>query len=594
MRLRTKFLLAMLLISVGLTSMSLLVVRRLVERHLRNQILQDTRNSVVTFRNAQAQREAALQQAAALMANLPILRAMMTSADPMTIQDASADLFRLAAQPAGGKPSADMLVLADREGVVMGIHNTGPEFARRRAHELALASMQRKEQSGWWSGGSRLYEVAMQPIYFGAAGEQHLLGYLFLAHEIDDGVARQLKQVAASDVAFFAGGKGEEMVRSTLPAPLEAELRRQVPAIFSAGGEEFRIGPEPYLVTCVELAERGQDAVHLVVLKSLRDANSFVDSLDRALLGLGLVAVFAGAALVFIMSRTFTRPLDRLVAGVRALARGDYQYPLTVRGRDEVAEVTTAFDRMRTSLQRTQRELLESERLVTIGRMASSISHDLRHHLVAIVANAEYLSDNRRQGERQELYEELRMSAHQMTDMIDSLLELSRPRESLRISEVSIREVIGRAVHTVRANPEFARAQVEVAGSDPYCRVDPGKLQRVLQNLILNACEALGQARDGKVTVGVCAKGGTLELRVSDNGRGIAEPVRATVFDPFVSHGKENGTGLGLTVVQKIVSDHGGEVAVEATSNYGTTILVTIPSAVALNGSGAAAPISAH
>jgi signal transduction histidine kinase len=290
-----------------------------------------------------------------------------------------------------------------------------------------------------------------------------------------------------------------------------------------------------------------------------------------------MVAILAGAALVFVMSRTFTRPLDRLVAGVRALGRGDYEYPLTIRGQDEVAEVTTAFDRMRTSLRQSQRELLESERLVTIGQMASSISHDLRHHLVAIVANAEYLSDSRREAERQELCDELRITAHQMTDMIDSLLELARPRESLRLAEVMIREVIGRAVHTVRAHPEFAHVRVEVTGDDPACYVDPGKLQRMLQNLVINACEAITRQADGKVSIDIRADGETLSLRVTDNGRGINESVRHSAFEPFVSHGKENGTGLGLTVVQKIVSDHGGRVSIETTSSYGTIILVTLP-----------------
>ena len=90
---------------------------------------------------------------------------------------------------------------------------------------------------------------------------------------------------------------------------------------------------------------------------------------------------------MFLISHTITRPLQNLVEGVRALEKGDYDYPLDRRGGDEVAEVTRAFDRMRDSLLKTQQELLEAERLATIGRMASSISHDLRHSLAAIVAS---------------------------------------------------------------------------------------------------------------------------------------------------------------------------------------------------------------
>jgi signal transduction histidine kinase len=69
----------------------------------------------------------------------------------------------------------------------------------------------------------------------------------------------------------------------------------------------------------------------------------------------------------------------------------------------------------------------------------------------------------------------------------------------------------------------------------------------------------------------------TVEIRIADNGRGIPASVRTTLFEPFVSHGKENGTGLGLTVVQKIVQDHGGEVAVERTSHEGTVFRITVP-----------------
>jgi signal transduction histidine kinase len=315
------------------------------------------------------------------------------------------------------------------------------------------------------------------------------------------------------------------------------------------------------------------------VLKSFDQAVAFLGRLNRLLLGLGLLAVLAGSALVFVVSRTFTRPLDSLVAGVRALAAGDYDHPLHVHGNDEVAELTAAFTRMRDSLQQSQRELLEAERLATIGRMASSISHDLRHHLAAIVANAEFLSDVRRSGpERQELYQELRAGVNQMTDLIDSLLEFTRSRESLRRSWVHIEEVLERAIQTVRAYPEFQDVHIDVVHPPSLGEgwFDASKLQRVFQNLLLNACESVG-ARCGRVEVTLTQTPRELEVRVADNGRGVPESVRGRIFEPFVSAGKENGTGLGLTVVQKIVQDHGGEVKMIATSSAGTVFTVRLP-----------------
>ena len=266
------------------------------------------------------------------------------------------------------------------------------------------------------------------------------------------------------------------------------------------------------------------------------------------------------------------------MAGVRALEQGDYAYPLEVRGGDEVAEVTGTFDRMRTSLQRTHRELLDAERLATIGRMASSISHDLRHSLAAMMANAEFLCEsNLTPGQREDLYAEIRVAVDQMTDLIESLLEFSRTRESLRPSYGDVRSAVDRAVQGVKAHPEFQRIRVRIT-SDGLTEgwFDFKKLERALLNLLLNACEAV-PSESGKIEIGLRRVGEKLEIRIEDNGPGIAEAVRERLFDPFVSHGKENGTGMGLTVVQKILQDHGGDVMVEQTTASGTIFRVNVP-----------------
>jgi signal transduction histidine kinase len=428
----------------------------------------------------------------------------------------------------------------------------------------------------WWMAANHLYEVSIQPIYFGAAADNRVLGFVALGYEVDERTARELSQVAASQVAFWYG---PELVRSTLSPADEAEFIRQRRAGRLAGKSgpvELQLGSQPYLVTSVDLAPGTTPQVRLAVLKSLGEANDFLDKLNRLLLGLGLVAVLAGSAIVFVIARTFTRPLDNLVAGVRALARGEYGYPLPARQTGEVAELTTAFVGMRSSLQQSQRELLDAERLATIGRMASSISHDLRHQLAAILANAEFLSERRSEAERQELYEELRAAVSQMTDLIDSLLEFSRPRESLRLSQVRVDDVLERAIQTVRARPEFRSVSVVAEGGGIEGWFDANKLQRALQNLIINACEATDPNR-GKVTVSSRRLADTIAIAVADNGRGVPDHLRARIFEPFVSFGKENGTGLGLTVVHKIVQDHGGEVTVQSTSAAGTTMLVSLP-----------------
>ena len=569
-RLRTKFLLSMVAVSAALTFTTLLVVRHNVQQEVRLGIQRDLQNSVSAFQNFQKQREVTLERSAALLADLPNVRALMTTHDPATIQDASRDLWHLA--------GSDLLLLADSSGKVMALQATPQEITVREGQEFLPTVVSREETRHWWYVEGHLYEVFLQDIYFGPASGRQVLGYLLLGYEIDDRVARELSRVAASEVAFRYE---DSIVRSTLRPAQESELLRVPPRMAAGGspqGEQIRLGEERFLATAVDLPTPGGPALNLWVLKSFDQATAFLRSLNELLLALGLTAVLAGSLLVFLISHTFTRPLENLVAGVRALEQGDYAYPLHARGGDEVAEVTGAFDRMRTNLQKTHRELLDAERLATIGRMASSISHDLRHSLAAVLANAEFLCEsNLTPGQREDLYAEIRIGVNQMTELIESLLEFSRTRESLRPTYGDVRSAVERAVQGVKAHPEFQRVRIRISGEgSTEGWFDFKKLERALLNLLLNACEAV-PAETGKIEIGLRRKGESLEIRIEDNGPGVSEAVRDRLFEPFVSHGKENGTGMGLTVVQKILQDHGGDIAVERTSASGTTFRINIP-----------------
>jgi signal transduction histidine kinase len=186
--------------------------------------------------------------------------------------------------------------------------------------------------------------------------------------------------------------------------------------------------------------------------------------------------------------------------------------------------------------------------------------------------------------QREELYHEVQLAVHRMTELIDSLLEFSRTRASLRPTYGNLRADMDNAVQAVRGNPEFHNARIEIrqrgSAEDWF---DHRKLERVFFNLLLNACEAMPE-RKGRIEIDLTDDGSTIDIRVSDTGRGIPDDIRNTLFEPFVSQGKENGTGLGLTVVHKIVQDHGGEVAIERTSPEGTVFHITLPHPATLHG----------
>ncbi len=568
-RLRTRFLLSMVLITTGLTALSLLVVRHSVRSHVREGIGQDLRNSVTTFQNFQHDREVMLTGSAELVAYLPITRAIMTAHDPATIQDASKDVWQLTA--------SDLLVLVNRNGEVVALHTKSPGFTREAAQQYFDRSLREEDSSHWWFGAHHLYQTFVKPVYFGSKMEGPLLGFLIIGYEIDNRLAREVSKVSASQVAF---SYGDEIVATTL-TPLQAQspgVRALAAGSSQSAPQDVEVGKENFVATSLDLSGEQKPPVRLTVLGSYDQAAQFLDNLNRLLLLLGLTAVLVGSGLVFLISHTFTRPLASLVEGVRALERGDFHHPLDPRGGDEVAELTSAFDRMRASLLKTQQALLESEQLATIGRMASSISHDLRHALAAVVANSEFLCDGRLTStQREELYQEVRTGVNQMTDLIDSLLEFARTRESLNPTYASVVETVRRAMQAVRLHPRHQGTLIEInSNGQTTAWFDARKLERALYNLLLNACEA-APSREGRVQVTIGRTNSAVTIDVADNGPGIAEPIREKLFHPFVSFGKENGTGLGLTVVQKIVQDHGGQVLMERTPDARTVFRITIP-----------------
>ena len=571
MSLKTKFILSLALISALLTWTTLLLVQYRVRLHARDEIAEGLRNSVITFHNLQEQRESMLERSAQLLATLPPLKAVMTSQDEATIQDASATFWNLA--------GSQLFVMADRSGKVAALHTTMPGFTQSEAQKSILRSLGSGESRDWWFGDGRLFQVFLQRIYFGSPEDETPIGILAVGYEIDRKVAADVSRVASSEVAFRYG---KDIVVTTVPGSERTDLAKHLNQPVAAGNKpsEIEIGSEKFLATSVRLSSETSAPVTLTVLKSFNETTAFLQSLNRWILLLGLAVVLAGAVLVFFVSTTFTRPLGELVAGVRALEDGDFTYPLRVGGgSDEVSTLTAAFHRMRLRLHETQTKLLDAERLATIGRMASTISHDLRHPLTAILAYAEFLSDaNVSDAQRHDFYEEIRIAVNRMTDEISSLLGFSKQREPLRITQGNVDAVIEHAIQSVKVLPDFASIAITYK-HDAECNgfFDSKKLERVVLNLLFNACEAVSPS-SGRIEVSSKTTTEGIEIRVTDNGPGIPESIRENLFQPFVSYGKEKGIGLGLTVVQKIMQDHHGEVCVEQTGPGGSTFKLFFPS----------------
>src|SRR6201998_3315896 len=200
-RLRTRFLLSMLVIIAGLTTTSLLLVRRSVEANVRQSIAVNLRNSVAAFQDFRHARETMLTSDVALLADLPITRAIMTSPDPVTIQDASQDVSQIAA--------GDLFVLVDRGGRVVALHTKTPGFTGEAAQKFFQQSLDEdlRESSHWWLAEHHLYQTFIEPIYRGSRTDGTLLGFLVIGYEINNRLAESVSKAAGSQVDFSFGAE---------------------------------------------------------------------------------------------------------------------------------------------------------------------------------------------------------------------------------------------------------------------------------------------------------------------------------------------------------------------------------------------------
>ncbi len=562
--LRTQFLLASLTVLLALTAASLLVVRRSVRNEIRGQTSEALAASVRAFERMQQQQQEQLARIAALVSELPTLKAVMTSDDPATIQDASNEFFAFS--------GSDLLVLADADRRVMAIHTNERDLPRTTATRLLAASSQRGERFGWWQHGGDLFRIVIHPITAGTGKYQRLLGTLVTGRRINAAVAEEIGRLAGSEIVLTTGGSIVALsLRDTDPGDLRQVLSvGSTPRELSLAGRHFEVG-------AVSVATGPPAEIRCYMLLPL-DANyAFLKRLNRTLALLGLLAALVGGVLANWMAHAITLPLSRLVAAVRALAGGNSGYKLEPLGSAEVGDLATAFTAMRKDLAESQRRQLAAERLAALGRAAGTISHDLRHHLAALVANAEFLYDaNDLICDRDEAYREIERASGHMTELIGSLVEIAREQRTLSVSEDRLADVVRRAAAAVRANPEFRMRRIDIeAASETAGTFDGSKLERAFFNLLLNACQATGP--EERVGVAVTSDAENFTCRIWDQGRGLPDSVRETLFEPFVSAGKENGTGLGLAIARKIIHDHAGSIEIEETSSAGTTFIIRLP-----------------
>jgi len=297
-------------------------------------------------------------------------------------------------------------------------------------------------------------------------------------------------------------------------------------------------------------------------------------TMREALLAAAVLVLIGTAGLVFVLGARLNRRIARLVDGSVALAEGRLDTRIHDRGRDEVAILAGAFNRMAARLRQTISATVQIERMALIGRFATSFAHEVRNPLAAIKTSVQGLIATDKDSQRRQLLVGMDEEVDRLDDALRNFLAYARP------APPTPRRVIAedalRRLHVLLAQQlENAGIRLVTLGETRLAlRVDPTHLQQILMNLIANAID--GMPKGGLITVRVRRSNLDCVIEVSDTGEGIAAEMLDKVMEPFVTT-RADGTGLGLPISHQLANMNGGTLALTGAPGQGATATLVLP-----------------
>lgn len=220
---------------------------------------------------------------------------------------------------------------------------------------------------------------------------------------------------------------------------------------------------------------------------------------------------------------------------------------------------------------------LHNQVLATVGQVASSIVHDFRNGLFVIAGHAQLLGLTAADASTRHHLDQILGTADRLSQLSMDILDYSRVREP-RLERVELGPFLEAQAEPLQ--PRVQEAEVTLVCQGPSCQanIDQHRFNRVIENLLGNALDALAGQEGGKVILRwEPAADGGVEIQVIDNGKGIPRKIQRRIFEPFFSHGKARGTGLGMATVKRIMEEHGGTIDVASEEGKGTTITLRLP-----------------
>jgi signal transduction histidine kinase len=324
--------------------------------------------------------------------------------------------------------------------------------------------------------------------------------------------------------------------------------------------------------------------------------NELTDSLSDAL-ATAAAALLVGLFVAALLAQALLRPIHVIKSGLTRLGRGEFGVTLDLPPGDEFGDLGSFFNtiskqlsdgRAASSAPQDRERLLEStlaysQKLVALGRLTAGIAHEVKNPLNAMMIHLELLRTKIRKGTGPpdaamlEHVEVIEKEIRRLDEVVQGFLKFTRPEE-LRLAPVRVSALVGEILPIVQpeADSHGVRVIVDCQDATPPVNGDAPMLRQAFLNLAINACQAMPQG--GTLRLTCAAAGNQVEVRIEDTGVGIPPEHLGRIFDLYFTT-KDHGTGIGLSMVYRIVQLHDGEIEVQSTPGRGTTFTVRLPRA---------------
>ena len=566
-----KILLSTSIAITGLFAMTGWFVQQQTLQALSSNLQGEIETSSRAYQAVWQSRTETLRSVSLVLSRMPDVRASFGTRDKATIRDTAQEIWsRISSTTA-------LFLVCDTKGGV--IASLGSDVEGRGAQGLGNDIAAVRESTGRFPGqtagyfveSGRLYELVVTPVYIESGPGPVLLDVLVAGFPVVLSVAEELRTRTGSDFAFIAGGK---VIASTLGNFTATDLAGRYQR--KTGLQRFAVGNREYGVLVSPLLNiEGRPAGDLLIVRSFDSIQQSLSALQRKLIVVWAAVILFAMGMSFLLARRILRPIQELDRAAARIARQEYDTRVPEGGDDELGRLAHTFNSMSASLQEARRDLIRQERISTIGRLGSSIVHDLRNPLASIYGGAEMLMDgDLNEAQRTRISRTIYRASRSIKEMLQELVDVSRGR--VHPTEVcSLSEIITAATETqtAAADSNGVRIGVEISKGIEL-PLERARIERVFQNLLSNAIDAMPNG--GTIEVRAEVTGEAVVVHVEDNGPGIPAEVRQGLFQPFTTSSK-NGLGLGLALSRQTVLDHGGDLWVEEGSKRGAHFLLRFP-----------------